>query len=216
MLPDMEVMNCQAMAVPNAVMQHVVNVESSFNPFAIGVVGAKLARQPRNLPEAIATARMLETRGYNFSLGLAQVNRYNLDKYGLHSYAQAFGACTNLQAGARILANCLARAENDWGRAFSCYYSGNFTTGFRTGYVRKVMSLWQAADAQAPMAPPPSRAIAMVAASRAPGKARLPLPMRTHAGRDAESPDAGSLQAPLSSAGPVATLSPQVDEAFVF
>ncbi len=214
MLPDMEVMNCQALAVPNAVMQHVVNVESSFNPFAIGVVGAKLVRQPRNLPEAIATARMLETRGYNFSLGLAQVNRYNLDKYGLHSYAQAFGACANLQAGARILAGCLARAGNDWGRAFSCYYSGDFTTGFRSGYVRKVMSLWKRADAQAPATP--SRAIAIVAAPTASGQTTVPVPTHTHLDPDAGLADGGSVPEPESSGAPVATPSPHVDEAFVF
>jgi type IV secretion system protein VirB1 len=210
----MEVMNCQALAVPNAVMQHVVNVESSFNPFAIGVVGAKLVRQPRNLPEAIATARMLETRGYNFSLGLAQVNRYNLDRYGLHSYAQAFGACANLQAGARILASCLARAGNDWGRAFSCYYSGNFTTGFRTGYVGKVMSLWRRANAQAPAAAP-SRAIAIDARSTAAAKS-WPPPERKHLDRDTGLADGGSAPLPAPSGGPVATLPTPVDAAFVF
>lgn len=205
MLPDMEVMNCQALAVPNAVMQHVVNVESSFNPFAIGVVGATLVRQPRNLAEAVATARMLETHGYNFSLGLAQVNRYNLKRFGLHSYAQAFGACANLRAGARILAGCLTRAGNDWGRAFSCYYSGNFTTGFRTGYVHKVMSLWQRADARAPAVH--FRAIAVASAPRISARVLAPPqpPLET-----------GTARQPASSGDPVATLSPPVDEAFVF
>ena len=58
-----ELMTCPDLAVPREVMQHVVQVESSFNPYAIGVVGGRLARQPRNLPEAVATARMLEQRG---------------------------------------------------------------------------------------------------------------------------------------------------------
>jgi type IV secretion system protein VirB1 len=121
-------------------MQHVVRVESSYNPYAIGVVGGRLARQPRSLPEALATVRMLERRGYNFSLGLAQVNRYNLDRYGLASYAQAFDACPNLRAGARILAECNARAGGNWGKAFSCYYSGDFSTGYRHGYVQKIFA----------------------------------------------------------------------------
>ncbi|HZX80937.1 MAG TPA: lytic transglycosylase domain-containing protein [Lysobacter sp.] len=138
MLPGMELMGCQNLAVPADVMHHVVRVESSFNPYAIGVVGGRLARQPANLPEALATVRMLEGRGYNFSLGLAQVNRYNLAKYGLGSYEQAFQACPNLQAGSRILAECHGRSGGDWGKSFSCYYSGNFTTGFRHGYVQKV------------------------------------------------------------------------------
>src|SRR3546814_6409958 len=101
MFPGMELMGCQDLAVPAEVMQHVVRVESSFNPYAIGVVGGHLVRQPKSLPEALATVRMLEQGGYNFSVGLAQVNRKNLDKYGLDSYEKAFQACPNLQAGSR-------------------------------------------------------------------------------------------------------------------
>jgi type IV secretion system protein VirB1 len=143
MLPGLELMGCTGLAVPPTVMEHVVKVESSFNPYAIGVVGGRLARQPRNLAEAVSTARMLEDRGYNFSLGLAQVNRYNLTRQGLHSYEKAFDVCPNLQAGSRILAECYGRSGNDWGKAFSCYYSGNFTTGYRHGYVQKVFASWQ-------------------------------------------------------------------------
>lgn len=134
----MELMNCPGLAVPDDVMQHVVHVESSYNPYAIGVVGGKLARQPRNLAEALATVRMLEGRGFNFSVGLAQVNRYNLARYGLDSYERAFEACPNLQAGSRILAECYGRSGRNWGKSFSCYYSGNFTTGYRHGYVQKI------------------------------------------------------------------------------
>lgn len=140
MLPGMELMGCPKLAVPLDVMQHVVRVESSFNPYAIGVVGGRLQRQPRTLPEALATVRMLVSRGFNFSLGLAQVNRYNLGAYGLDSYEKAFQVCPNLQAGSRILAECLQRSGRDWGKAFSCYYSGNFVTGFRHGYVQKVFA----------------------------------------------------------------------------
>lgn len=138
MLPGLELMGCQGLAVPAEVMHHVVRVESSYNPYAIGVVGGRLVRQPRNLPEALATVRMLEGRGFNFSIGLAQVNRYNLRKYGLTSYEKAFETCANIAAGSKILAECYHRAGGDWGKAFSCYYSGNFATGFRHGYVQKI------------------------------------------------------------------------------
>lgn len=138
MLPGMELMGCQGLAVPSEVMHHVVRVESSYNRYAIGVVGGRLVRQPKNLPEALATVRMLEGRGFNFSIGLAQVNRYNLDKYGLGSYEEAFEPCANLRAGSKILAECYHRAGRDWGKSFSCYYSGNFSTGFRHGYVQKI------------------------------------------------------------------------------
>lgn len=125
-------------------MHHVVRVESSYNPYAIGVVGARLVRQPRSLPEALATVRMLERGGYNFSLGLAQVNRHNLEKFGLSSYETAFQACPNLQAGSRILAECHGRSGGDWGKSLSCYYSGNHVTGFRHGYVQKVFASMRA------------------------------------------------------------------------
>jgi len=134
----MEILACPNLAVPAQVMRHVVHVESSANPFAIGVVGAQLVRQPKTLEEAVATAKMLESGGYNYSLGAAQVNRVNFRKYGLDSHEKAFDLCTNLAAGASILANCYASAGGDWGKAFSCYYSGNFTAGFRSGYVQKV------------------------------------------------------------------------------
>ena len=131
--------DCPNLAVPMSVMQHVIRVESSQNPFAIGVVGGRLARQPKNLSEAVATANMLEQKGFNFSLGVAQVNRYNLAKYGLVSYQAAFEVCPNIQAGTRILRECYDRAK-DWGKAFSCYYSGNFVTGYKHGYVQKVFA----------------------------------------------------------------------------
>lgn len=129
--------DCPDLAVPREVMQHVVQVESSRHPFAIGVVGGYLARQPRNINEALAAVQMLRQEGYNFSVGIAQVNRYNLASYGLKTYAEAFDVCANLLAGSRILRECYDRAQ-DWGKAFSCYYSGNFSTGFKHGYVQKI------------------------------------------------------------------------------
>jgi len=139
MLPGLEMMmSCPNLAVPTEVMRHVVSVESGANPFAIGVVGGRLVRQPKNLDEAVATANMLETKGYNYSLGLAQVNRVNFGKYGFDTPAKAFDVCANLSAGANILADCYRDARGNWGKAFSCYYSGNFITGFLQGYVQKI------------------------------------------------------------------------------
>ncbi|HEV7775878.1 MAG TPA: lytic transglycosylase domain-containing protein [Luteibacter sp.] len=153
MFSGMEMMSCPDLAAPAAVMRHIVDVESGFNPYAIGVVGARLERQPQNLGEAMATARMLEAQGYNFSIGLGQVNRANLGKYGLDSYEKAFSACSNLSAASRILNECYISSGGDWGKAFSCYYSGDFVTGYRDGYVQKVYdSIGQNANAPGNMA----------------------------------------------------------------
>lgn len=130
----------------------LVRVESGYNPYAIGVVGGQLARQPKNRAEAIATAMALEKEHWNFSVGMAQVNRYNLQKYNL-TYEKAFEPCTNLQTGAQILETCYNRAsvafpvrQQALRAAFSCYYSGNFTGGFQTdrlnqpSYVQKILA----------------------------------------------------------------------------
>jgi type IV secretion system protein VirB1 len=158
-------MGCQNLAVPAEVMQHVVNVESSRNPYAIGVVGGQLVRQPQNLPEAVATVHMLEDQGYNYSLGVAQVNRSNFGRYGLDTFEKAFDYCPNVVAGSKILAQCYASAGKDWGKAFSCYYSGNFTTGYQHGYVQRVFDSMTRSGATAAVRAIPlmSRAPVMVA-----------------------------------------------------
>ncbi|WP_186118630.1 lytic transglycosylase domain-containing protein [Burkholderia gladioli] len=124
----------------------IVATESSGNPYAIGIVGAHLDRQPRSRDEAIAIARDLEARGYNFSMGLGQVNRFNLARLG-ETYESVFDPCRNLRAGSAILTECYQRAAPRFSgpadalrAALSCYYSGNFTTGIKQGYVRKVVA----------------------------------------------------------------------------
>ena len=132
--------SCPGLEVPVNIMTSVVKVESAYNPFAIGVVGNSLLRQPKHLEEAVATVKMLEKEGRNFSVGIAQVNRYNLKKYGIFDYKTAFDPCINLVAGSKILNECYSRSGNNWSKAFSCYYSGNFTVGFKHGYVEKVVA----------------------------------------------------------------------------
>lgn len=125
----------------------LIQVESSGNPFAIGVVGGALVRQPANLPEAVATASALEAAGWNYSVGLAQINKRNFQRFGLSSQT-AFEPCANLNAMQGILGECYWRATRQASTqaalrdALSCYYSGNFMTGHRHGYVRKVLNAW--------------------------------------------------------------------------
>lgn len=132
-----------APGVASHTLKSIASVESSFNPFAIGVVGARLQRQPRNFPEALATVRMLEAQGYDYSLGIVQVNQKNFARYGL-TPESAFDPCANLRVGSLIFQDCYGRAgASDWrqGDALSCYYSGNFKTGYRLGYVAKVQAV---------------------------------------------------------------------------
>jgi type IV secretion system protein VirB1 len=130
-------------------MAAIVQTESGFNPYAIGVVHGRLVRQPVNRAEAVATAAALAASGWNFSVGLAQVNRANWATNDL-SGQSAFDPCRNLAAGAAIFEGCFraARAQQVNGRrnpqtalraGLSCYASGDFSTGFRTGYVQEVV-----------------------------------------------------------------------------
>ena len=136
------VMAC-APAVHASTAQALIAVESGFNPHAIGVVGGVLDRQPRNRAEALATADHLQAAGWNFSVGLAQINVRNFDRLGLTT-ATAFDPCQNLRAMQAVLSECFERSgsgvepQTALRQALSCYYSGNFVTGFRHGYVQRV------------------------------------------------------------------------------
>ena len=95
--------------------------------------------------EALATARMLAAEGWNYSVGLAQINARNFERLGL-TVESAFEPCANLTAMQAVLTECFERADARNGsqqrslrQALSCYYSGNFVTGFQHGYVRKVV-----------------------------------------------------------------------------
>lgn len=179
-------------------LQALVKTESGFNPYAIGVVGGHLAHQPRSRDEALATARALEAAGWNYSMGLSQVNRANLRAYGLNGVT-VFDPCANLRAGGAILSDCYARASAG-GResqsavraALSCYYSGNFTRGFKadsggTSYVQRVAANAADLGASAVMVPP----IAVVSDHAAPasGAVRVTrVPHRKDASPDHQNP----------------------------
>ena len=123
----------------------IVAVESSFNPYAIGVVRGALVRQPRSRTEALATTKALQAGGWNYSVGLGQINAGNFERLGLTAES-AFEPCTNLAALQSVLGQCYDRAsaaaheQAALRRALSCYYSGNFVTGFDHGYVGRVVS----------------------------------------------------------------------------
>jgi len=131
--------------VNHGLMMSVVGVESSHNPYAIGVVNARLQRQPRNIEEAKATVQFLENAGYNYSVGLAQVNRSNFSRFKLN-FDNVFDVCANLNAGGRILRECQNRAsaqgyrENATHKALSCYYSGQLNSAVGTQYANKVLA----------------------------------------------------------------------------
>jgi type IV secretion system protein VirB1 len=155
-LVDFDVLAQQcAPHVASATLRAMATVESSFNPHAIGVVNGRLARQPRNLPEAISTVMALQQQGIRFSAGLIQIYVKNWPMYRLDQES-VFDPCANLRAAAGILTDCYRRATTRSDppqvalrNAISCYYSNNFVTGYQHGYVQKVVAAALAASPSA-------------------------------------------------------------------
>jgi len=143
--------------VASSTLAAIVRTESGFNPYAIGVVRGRLLRQPTSLDEAIATVRALDANGWNYSVGLAQVNRSNWPRLGLKPQ-NAFDPCRNLAAGAAILQDCFRQARASQAdvqqalrQSLSCYASGDFSTGYRTGYVQRVVDHATVSAAERPL-----------------------------------------------------------------
>jgi type IV secretion system protein VirB1 len=136
-------LTCAPQVHPDTV-RAIASVESGFNPFAIGVVAGALHRQPRTQAEALATIESLQAGGWNYSVGLGQINVGNFARLGL-TPRSALDPCTSLSAMQAVLGECYARAASKnpartaLRYALSCYYSGNFITGLRHGYVGKVV-----------------------------------------------------------------------------
>ncbi|CEF32332.1 lytic transglycosylase domain-containing protein [Xenorhabdus nematophila] len=141
-------MQCAPDVAPDT-LSRIVKTESGFNPWAIGVVGKPLNRQPRTKEEALDAIKQLDKRNANFSIGLAQINRQYFDVKEAESI---FSPCTNLKIGSDILKDCYLRAlkngdseQQALRKSFSCYYSGNYTRGFKkennsTSYVERVVA----------------------------------------------------------------------------
>jgi type IV secretion system protein VirB1 len=139
---------CAPTVAPQTI-QALVTKESAHNPFAIGINSGKwkLERQPKNLGEAVATAKELIEMGINIDVGLGQINVRNLKWIG-YSITQIFEPCNNLRAAEKVLRDCFDRAVKVSSnsqialmKSLSCYNTGNFENGFRNGYVEKVYKI---------------------------------------------------------------------------
>ena len=134
----------------------IIQAESKGNPLAIGLNGDnRLARQPRDLAEAVRWARWFVARGYSVDIGLMQVNAKNMARLGV-SIERAFDPCVNIRAGSLVLREFYQTARNAHGStemalhaALSAYNTGSLTKGFSNGYVKKVIG--RQPDAWPPM-----------------------------------------------------------------
>jgi type IV secretion system protein VirB1 len=135
-------LQCAPTVAPETLLS-VVQVESSFNPLAIGVNGAPRTKVAATSPrDAVVQARGLMAAGRNIDLGLAQINSRNLAWLGL-TVEDAFDPCRNLAAAARVLQvgygpSAEIGEQPALLRALSRYNTGGDTAGFRNGYIAKV------------------------------------------------------------------------------
>ena len=129
---------CQT-TLDSDIITRLINNESSGKPFAIAVKGLSTFNQPKNEKDAISSIKKLDALGFNYSVGLMQVNHTNFKNTGLIPET-AFNYCENIKAGAKIFNDCHLRAKSKFkgksdkfilDSAASCYYSGNFTFGFK-------------------------------------------------------------------------------------
>ena len=154
-----------APAVAPETLVSIMDVESHFDPLAIGVnSGPRPSRRPANADEAARVARSLIEGGASVDLGIGQINSANLGRLGL-SIEDAFEPCENLKASARILsenyraaAKTHADPQSALRAALSLYNTGDPRRGIHNGYVARVersaRRLLPAIKTLAPSSPP--------------------------------------------------------------
>lgn len=135
---------CAPTVAPETLLS-VVQVESRFEPLAIGVNGLpSVTLAPTSVDDAVARAGELIAAGRSIDLGLAQINSKNLSWLGL-SLREVFEPCANLRAAARVLEDGYGRSDPErvgeqaaLKSTLSYYNTGHPSRGVGNGYVGKV------------------------------------------------------------------------------
>jgi type IV secretion system protein VirB1 len=165
---------CAANVAP-VTLEAVIRVESRGKPLALHVNGLQVQpSEATNVSEAAGIAESYIRRGFSVDIGLMQVNSRNLAALGM-TVERALDPCANIRGGAEILTADYAEAARRQGEgqralraALSAYNTGDFSRGFRNGYVARyygpggvpalaggVRDAAVATGSQAPLAPTP-------------------------------------------------------------
>lgn len=115
----------------------LVGVESAGKPYVVANVTDNTSHYFDNKEKAIFFLNDLSSQKKRYSAGLMQIYSGNFQAYGLTNET-VFDHCTNIKTGAEILKSCYNTASKETSdpqialrKAMSCYYSGNFTRGFK-------------------------------------------------------------------------------------
>jgi type IV secretion system protein VirB1 len=125
-----------APAVDPVTMAAVVKQESGGQPWVVNNNTTKKSTAFASKPAAVAAAMAAIGRGENIDMGLAQINSKNLSALGL-SVEQVFDPCTNITAGASILAAGYGRTGS-LGSALSMYNTGRSDSKIGAAYAQNV------------------------------------------------------------------------------
>ena len=132
----LELLMVCAPAVDPVTMAAVVMQESGGRPWVLNNNTAKKSVAFTSKAAAVAVAVAAVGRGESVDLGLAQINNKNLPALGL-SVDQVFDPCTNIAAGAAILAAGYKKAGSLSG-ALSTYNTGRSDSKVGAVYAQKV------------------------------------------------------------------------------
>lgn len=94
----------------------IAKVESDFNPYAINVNAHGRSIKvyyPENKDQAKVVLNYLLSHGYNFDLGIAQINIVNIRSMGLDPY-KLLDPCQNLDVSAILLKSLINRYGFNW------------------------------------------------------------------------------------------------------
>lgn len=132
----LELLMMCAPAVDPVTMAAVVKQESGGQPWVVNNNTTRKSMAFASKAVAVAAAVAAVGRGESVDMGLAQINSKNLPALGL-TVEQVFDPCTNIAAGANILAASYGRAGS-LGGALSMYNTGRFDSKIGATYAQKV------------------------------------------------------------------------------
>ena len=132
----LELLMMCAPAVDPVTMAAVVKQESGGRPWVVNNNTTRESATFESKSAAVAAAATAVGRGESVDMGLVQINSKNLPALGL-SVAQVFDPCTNVAAGASILAAGYERTGS-LGSALSIYNTGRADSKVGAAYAQKV------------------------------------------------------------------------------
>lgn len=124
----------------------IARTESGLNPYAVAeIITAKNIKShfPDSFDEAQQLIKRLNNSNARYSVGLMQIYSGNLKKFDVTA-EDMLNPCKNLVIAEKILTDCYKRGGS-LKNALSCYYSGNFETGYKketafnnTSYIERI------------------------------------------------------------------------------